>query len=433
MINLLKTIFVGIIFSFYYFPIRFNILPEVNTKMMLAVIGVVCFVFHKIKQRQLSFKQEFLWIYTIAIVFSLISFISVVYNSTTDYTYATYIVSMMVWLAGAYSVISLIRLVHGKASLKLVFHYMGWVCAVQSILAIIIDNTPALQNIVQRIIFMNVEFIKETGRLYGIGAQFDTAGIRFSCALVGIGYLLVHDCVKRSSMMYWLLWIVLVTLGNAVSRTTTVGALVSLVYILYYKFTIDGKITLEKIKTVSRWLLMIFFCVVAVVWCYSNIPGFKSNLEYGFEGFFKFVETGEWSTASTSKLFERMVIWPDNLKTWIIGDGWFDDPLGRGFYMFTDIGYLRFIFYCGMAGLITFILFFVCCVYQLSRNFKSEKLLFFTFFVLGMVVWIKISTDIFLVYALLLLLNADEGDVIDQSVINNHNYDPKNNTLLLVK
>ena len=56
-----------------------------------------------------------------------------------------------------------------------------------------------------------------------------------------------------------------------------------------------------------------------------------------------------------------MYVFPDNLKTWLIGDGYFSNPYnidpyftGRfvgGYYMSTDVGYLRFIFYSGLVGI----------------------------------------------------------------------------------
>ena len=43
----------------------------------------------------------------------------------------------------------------------------------------------------------------------------------------------------------------------------------------------------------------------------------------------------------------------------MIGDGYFADPFDpSAFYMGTDMGYIRFIFYCGMIGLAFFFFLF---------------------------------------------------------------------------
>lgn len=147
MISLLKTIFTGIVFSCYFFPFEFTFLPGINTKMILAVVGLLLLVIRWGKNREVNTSKEMLLVSAWAIFFSLISLFAVTYNDTTDYVYATYIVKMWVWLAAAYSVLALIKEIHKDISVQLVFHYMAWVCAVQSVLGIVIDNVPAVQSL----------------------------------------------------------------------------------------------------------------------------------------------------------------------------------------------------------------------------------------------------------------------------------------------
>ena len=108
-----------------------------------------------------------------------------------------------------------------------------------------------------------------------------------------------------------------------------------------------------------------------------------------------------------------MVIFPDNDKTWIIGDGymlnpfWVDDNFvgpnyGGGFYMGTDIGYLRFIFYFGIVGLMAFLCFFVSVVVVLAKRFDGFRWMFFLLLVINLIIWAKVSTDIFPVFAVYL-------------------------------
>ena len=146
MTDLLKAVLTGIVFSGYYFPFEFTFLPGINTKMVLAVAGIVLLALHWLKERNTEINTMFVFISTMAGIFSLFSLFSVVYNDTTDYTYASYIVKMWVWLSGAYAVLSLIRQVHGEVSIRQVFHYMACVCAVQALLGIVIDSVPVIQD-----------------------------------------------------------------------------------------------------------------------------------------------------------------------------------------------------------------------------------------------------------------------------------------------
>lgn len=403
--DLLKAIFTGIVFSGYYFPFEFTFLPGVNTKMMLAVIGILLFVLQWLKEGNAELNKVFVSASAWAVVFSLFSLFSVTYNDTTDYTYASYIVKMWVWVSGAYAVLYLMRQVHGEISIKWVFHYMAWVCAVQSVLAIIIDNVPVIQSWVDDYILQDTEFLHKTRRLYGIGAFFDTAGIRFSCALLGLSYLLTHKTSDKREMWYWGLFLIIAILGNIMSRTTTVGVVIALLYMACTNFSPNIRLDSSKMRLFINVILFVGITAGITFYCYHHFPVFRNYLQYGFEGFFNWYETGDWSTGSTDRL-QDMYVLPDNLKTWLIGDGWFVNPNDpNGFYKYTDIGYLRFIFYCGSMGLCVFVLFFIYCTYVLIQRWRENTFLFLLFFLLELIIWVKISTDIFVVYAMFLLLD----------------------------
>ncbi len=422
MANLFKAIFTGIVFSCYFFPFEFTFMPGINTKMVLAVIGLMLLAIQWMKDKGMVIEKDMLFVSLLAAIFSLFSLFSVTYNNTTDYVYATYIVKMWVWFAGAYTILTLIRGIHGSISIQLVFHYMAWVCAIQAILGIVIDNIPAIQNLVDAYIMQDTLFLHKTGRLYGIGACFDTAGIRFSCALLGLGYLLTHKVSRYWKIWYWILFVVISILGNIMSRTTTVGMLLAIVYVTIRNFSFYIELTASKIRvfTVTLLLLTMLSTLLYYGYCHSSIT--RQYLQYGFEIFYNGFNNGEFTSNSTERL-QRMVIWPDNLKTWLIGDGWFDNPNDPGsFYKYTDVGYLRFIFYCGGIGLTIFILFFIYCSHVLKRKWKDDALFFLFMFALVLLVWVKITTDIFCMYVLLLLLD-EQGNCIRKSLFNELPYD----------
>ena len=376
---------------------------------MLAVIGLLLVSLACLKKRAIYAQPEIIGITVISLLYSLFSYFSVVYNNTSDLTYAHYFISMAVWLSAAYVIVCLIKRIHGYINIQLIFHYMAIVCALQAVLGIVIDNVSSIQQWVDAYINQDQAFLHRVNRLYGIGASFDTAGIRFSCALVGLGYLLTRDITGRLRYFYIILWAIIVVLGNVMSRTTLVGAVASFCYIVLEKVSIRKEIPIKTLRIATSVSLVVIIVICVAVYCYNTIPEFRNYLKYGFEGFFNFFETGEWSTDSTDKL-KRMVIFPDNTKTWLMGDGWFDDPSGVGFYMSTDVGYLRLIFYSGIIGLIFFSSLFIYCTTTLLNRWRNNRMLFNIFLILQAVVWIKISTDIFLVYALLVLLPKDGDD-----------------------
>lgn len=261
---------------------------------------------------------------------------------------------------------------------------------------------------------------KMKDRMYGIGASLDVAGSRFSVVLVMIISFLLKFSVsdkKKYIGLYLVAFFVIAIIGNMMSRTTTVGVIVALAYLFYvsriYTFQIDS-----GMRQVLGWFAGILCAVILLItYGYYTNPGFQANLRFGFEGFFSLVEKGRWEVHS-NEILQNMYVFPDNLKTWFIGDGYFDNPYDsdpyytgpkiRGFYKGTDVGYLRFIFYFGLVGLMAFC-FFMCKVAKVCMNrFASYRSLFFVILLLNFAVWFKVATDIFLVFALFLCVTEEQ-------------------------
>lgn len=419
--HIFSIIILAIICSCYYFPIALNVLPSLNSKMFIAALGLFVFVWEHIKNRTPSIRKDIFPVLILGLLFSLSSYFSVAYNSTDDFVYVTYFVSMSVWLGGAYFVIYMLRKVYGTVSLKTICFYLSIVCAGHCLLAVIIDNAPVLADIIDSVFVQaEKEYFEKNPRLYSIGVGFDTAGIRFSCVLLGTAYLIKKAVTNAERNFYIVLFLLIGSIGNMISRTTVVGLAVACVYLLLTSTSwLKARLTLKNILwTVGAFVLVILF-IYAGNYLYDNSQGFRNSFDYGFEGFINFYNTGSFSTHSSDLLVNSIGdILPDNVKTWIIGDGYFADPFdSRLFYMGTDMGYIRFVFYCGIIGLAIFLVYFICCTYVLCKRERGLKLFFFCLFVIQLIVWIKIPTDIFCFYALILLLdvqNSKESSVENQ-------------------
>src|SRR5690606_26414264 len=105
-----------------------------------------------------------------------------------------------------------------------------------------------------------------------------------------------------------------------------------------------------------------------------------------------------------------MWIWPhkDDIQTWIIGKGLFSNWEDVG----TDIGYCRFVFYNGLIGLSIFSIFFIANACFCSVYFPKYRMLFILLLILGFVIWIKVSTDLFIIYALFYCIHYLSEDQI---------------------
>lgn len=404
------VIFVGIIVSLYYFPIGLTFLPKsLNSKIILAAIGAVLFFFDSVKVKRFDARMDMLGAIGLALLFSYICYFSTDINLTSDYSYATYFVSFFVWLGGAYSVISLIRKTHGEASLRLVVTYLAAVCATQCILALVIDHVVPFKILVDRFVSQGQEFFDEINRLYGIGAALDPAGVRFSIVLILVAAVLGKDDTIRFDRKYTvgllLAFFIISTVGNMISRTTSIGMAIGFLYLIWTTGILRLVIKIENLKFFTVFIVMFVIILVVTTYLYNTDESYRHNLRFGFEGFFSWMETGEWKTSSTDKLNTQMWKWPQDSQTWLIGTGTF------GLFTFgTDIGYCRFILYCGLIGFGSFALFFIYNAAVFAMRVKKYRWLFLLLMALSFIIWMKVATDIFLIYALFYCLKENEWD-----------------------
>ena len=405
---MLKNTFISailvILTSFYLFPISFTFIPEaINTKMILAGFGIMAFLFDGIGRRAFSLPYPLFFAGILAFLFSLWCFFCVAENGTDDMSYANYWVSFFTWVLGAYAIFFLTRTLIGKFDLKTLTLYLTLVCVAQCILAEFIDSFPGFQRLVDRYIIQGQDFMHEINRLYGIGAALDPAGVRFSVVLLLMGHQLASKDITGKTVFYLISFFVVTIIGSIIARTTWVGAIMGLTYVLVVNLrTRQGAINSNQVRFWAVFggltLLTILICVVL----YRTNLVFRSNFRFGFEGFFNWAETGVFRTDSMDKLNRVMWVWPTDTRSWIIGKGLFDN-----FVFATDIGYCRFTLYCGLVGLGLFSLFFLYNGYSFIHRFPQYILLGILLIALTFVVWVKVATDIFFIYALLFWIQEE--------------------------
>ena len=399
----------GLMMSFYFHPVFFTAYPFYNTKVMLAVLGGGVLVFNTIRTKDYTLSKGLLNALMIAGVFALVNYISLIINQTEDYSYTSYPVTVLVWVIGAYGAINFIRWTHHKVTIELVVRYLAGVGAFHSILSQLIDKNDAVKDIVTSIFYVSPD-MEEMGRLYSFGVALDPSGVRFAVTLIMIaGVLTLSKVVKKSiSLMvfYFLCFVIISVLGNIISRTTTVGmGLGLLIFVLstgLYKFVIK----VGKIKTMRVLGIVLALGIPLTIYFYNTNASFRDQVEYGFEGFFNLFESGDFETGSTDVL-ATMWVWPQDNKTWIIGSGVFLSKAGD-FTYFSDIGYCRFVFYSGLIGLTVFGLYFIYNAVHFSIRYPRYKYIFLLMIVVTFVVWTKVATDIFQLYALFYAFTDEE-------------------------
>lgn len=414
---MIRKILIGLILvvvtSLYLFPIEFTFLPKaINSKILVAAFGSMAFVFDSIKKKAMELSQSLLVSMLLAIIFSLWCFFCVIAANTYEMDYATYIVSFLTWMAGAYGVYAAMKTVYGEVDLWLLTRYLALVGVFQCVSAVMIDNNQSFCDLVDRFV-VGGSYYREHGRIYGIGAALDPAGIRFSTILVLLAHQFSFDQEVRSKGLYqttdMIAFAVILIIGSTISRTTIVGGAMGIVYMVIslVRLRQGGFITTRMIQVFFIFIVVLVGIILSAVYFYRTSATFESYLRFGFEAFFNWAETGEFRTSSTDQL-GKMWVWPDDTRTWIIGRGTYGV-----FENNTDIGYCNFTFYCGLIGLAIFSLFFIYVHLVQNRKFHHFWLVSLMLVAITFIVWCKVTTDIFYLDALLFCIAADSDEEED--------------------
>ena len=122
-----------------------------------------------------------------------------------------------------------------------------------------------------------------------------------------------------------------------------------------------------------------------------------------FENYFV---TGSVGTSSSDKMLE-MYIFPTNMYSWLLGDGIISNADGS-YYMYTDVGFIRLIFYWGLIATILFYLYRLYIVNSILVYLKNKPLqaCMLVYFVFELICNLKglVCGDVFLSWILIYLL-----------------------------
>ena len=343
-------------------------------------------------------------------VYSIINLASVEINATDDYSYVNYLTTFFVWVFSIYPAMAMLRLEYGQVTFTRVAYYLAGVSVFQCISALLIDNIPELDEWNTSLVYYEVDFMERIDRLRCFSTSLDMGGVRFALVLVLIAGCLGTDRRLRANtphVVYLLLsFFIILGIGSMVSRTTSTGAAIGIfIYALQNSLgSLRGSSSPSKIMPIFVSVMTLMIAVG--VYLYNTDPYYYELIRFAFEGFFNLVEKGEFTTSSTEVL-NSMWQWPKDTQSWIIGTGVY------GHYVYgTDIGYCRLILYSGLTGFVTFALSFVFYAYMLGTRYKPYRWMFIALCAMSFIIWVKVSTDILMIYAFMFWLRPEDDTLI---------------------
>lgn len=353
-VSILCCIVIGLFF--YFFPIQFSICPISPTNLLQCAGGIWILI--------IVFKNQGLINKPIA-EYCLISLFIIclgvcatsIFSSNHDYSIPL--------SKGAYNLLHIcaafviVRLTnnyysHSDNIIIVIIRWLVLITVIYAIISICFFLFPELYNNYLSIITISDQAEQTNSslskyRLVGASpkVQYANAASHYGIVIWGIILLIKqkNNFFSTYKIISYLIITILTVAGIFSGRTFIVIILLTIIYL----FLLNKRKHNRVLRTIRDFIII--FCPVFIISGLLIGYIFMSNhmaIDWAFEMFINLFETGEISTSSTDILGSMWHIFPDNFKTWIFGDGKASAEIG--YYVASDVGYIRSIFYWGLLG-----------------------------------------------------------------------------------
>lgn len=326
------------------FPFRWNGISFIQNILYYGIsIICLCIFIKKILAHYVEKSYCLDWILYLAIFIflMLLTYIIPIKKNTLDFSYFSnyeYYLGRLIILTGTVilvtSFIQYINLIINAINAYVLF----------SILLLI----PVFHNAYLKIVDMNDISSNQISNFYSndyytrFGLQgFSGFGSTIMCAVaVLLGcYMIVNAVRNNEKKINYVFKVLLSVIGTAMFGRS--GFLISLVIIL---------ITVLYLAFFHRQIMLLLYFIIGLIFALllfilnANKLEQIDSIRWMFEGFFNYLDYGQFSTSSTNHL-ANMYIKP-SLSTILYGDGYY--TIGGQYYMQTDVGYLRPMLFWGI-------------------------------------------------------------------------------------
>ena len=347
---------------FFLFRLEFAFFPHILK--VVSVIGIFIGIF----KYRLTKDFHFLILIMLILVTALWAVIVLLINNSTDYSYWTMLVALLYKIGlGVFSWFTFSIFFQEKATLKRYASSIVVTCLFLLVSTVILLLIPSFSDfwigsVVSRNPLLDEGYFYRKSILGYTG--FDEAtvySISFFCA----AYLLV-DKVNKNEKIHWLLiaYCVLMCGSLLYARVTLSSALISMIFA--FAIVQDKK---KFMNIFSHILLGIFAAFTLAFFISQGNDAVRLWFNWAVQPIVALFSGDGDGFGSLGSLI-NMIRMP-SLRTFIIGDGYYILP--SGYYMQTDIGYLRAIYYFGIFGTLLNYAIVVYLAYMICRSCKWEK------------------------------------------------------------
>lgn len=353
----MQKILIFIVLFCYIYPVFLKFFP-IPTDRLIQLLGLAVFILDSSFWKKILYDRSVVNFLLLSCFFSV--FVLLVQgwnNSTIDLYFFKINISVFFYFFSAYLIVYLLKREYKQDAFIKLFDYWIYVTLFQALISILFFIRPSIFDLFSSLIHSeaNQNMLERIGliekRMMGIGSAFFSGVVKYGTAffvLIAL-YFSKGSVFYKRTLLFLASSILIMFVGVLTGRTYFVAiALGTLLYIY-----IDFKSFLKLIKYVPI-ILVILVVLYFVLSFYIDKNRLDNTIFFITEIFDNYQQTGKLSTTSSDATLE-MYKFPTSLKTWWIGDGRM--LLNDGsYYMSTDVGYSRLIFYFGLPLTILYFL-----------------------------------------------------------------------------
>lgn len=338
-----------LIFNVRY-PVVWTFLPITVTRI-IQILGLLFFIKHLAKRNFLLEKRisYSLLLFCFLILFS---FCPSILSGSEDTAFFKFSSNTVWYFFSSFFIIKVFSSL--KLSITNILELIVFTGVFQACISLFMFVNPTLYNMIMSMITLTggalTDSILVEYRLMGIGNSFWTAGVNYGMDLLFLTVLayLGDSYIYKKKILYWCCIIIVIVAGILSARTFFISLLPIGLFIL-----ITNKKILSFFISSFKTIVIIVLLLLLSIKLLSNfidIDRFEKIFSWALEIFINFFAGDGMQSSSTDTMFS-MYVFPDNIKTWLIGDGFYEMSDGS-YYKGTDIGFLRQIYYYGIIGLV---------------------------------------------------------------------------------
>lgn len=385
----------------------FYIHPLIHTTFLAPFIA--CF-YYFFKVNSIDYSV-FLSKYFIKFIFFLCSLLLIslsisAFHGTYDFAYAKNFVSQIITLICV--VISCSLIFYSKINAKIDIVDYGcrlivWSFMLQSIIQILAFSNSQIASLVHLTYFGSViELYEGHGGVRGVSLTGSPGwGLTVGYGIAFLLYTKIYLIDNKPTMLSILYGLLLVIGNFFAGRSGFIGAILSVLMFVISTVPLYRKLL---ILLFVPFLNILVIALISILFPQMVNTLVEKVFPFVFEFYYAYESTGEIQTGSTNVLKEMWQV-PISFETFWLGDGYFMNPFGTGYYMKTDVGILRNILYGGILWYILIVLYALLISFSTYKWMnKSTRLVAIFIFLMLAIFDIKAMTLGFNKYAFVILM-----------------------------